>query len=197
MRISILAWGSLVNKQRDLKFIPPFLPNGPNLKIEFSRKSDDGRLTLVIDEANGTSCVCHCAESKCPTLDEALLNLWQREGSGTGKPPKNMCSSGRVGYVDLNAKTHSIKAMKRHPKSVAVIEGWARAQRFDAVIWTALEPNFSGEHGAPFTVCHALNYLAGLTGKTRDCAFTYIRDAPETVKTPLREAFDKTHPKTI
>jgi hypothetical protein len=53
MRIAIIAWGSLVSDPRTLQIKGNWDNQGPRLKIEFSRVSKDGRLTLVIDPLNG------------------------------------------------------------------------------------------------------------------------------------------------
>ena len=52
----VLAWGSSVWAPRDLQIASKFAPNGPLLPIEFCRVSDDGRLTLAIDETFGALC---------------------------------------------------------------------------------------------------------------------------------------------
>jgi hypothetical protein len=44
MKIAIVGWGSLIWDPRDLHLATAILP------IEFSRISDNGRLTLVVDE---------------------------------------------------------------------------------------------------------------------------------------------------
>ena len=53
MAIAILAWGSLIWNPGSLHIVDGWRPGGPTLPIEFSRISDNGRLTLVIDEACG------------------------------------------------------------------------------------------------------------------------------------------------
>lgn len=45
------------------------------LPIEFSRISDNKRLTLVIGETNGTLLVTRSIRSACARLDEAIENL--------------------------------------------------------------------------------------------------------------------------
>jgi hypothetical protein len=52
-RIAILGWGSLIWEPRELETIGGWQMGGPVLPIEFSRVSNDGRLTLVVDEKNG------------------------------------------------------------------------------------------------------------------------------------------------
>lgn len=55
MKIAILGWGSLIWDPRALRTVgKKWSDGGPTLKIEFSRISSDDRLTLVIDEANGS-----------------------------------------------------------------------------------------------------------------------------------------------
>ena len=54
MRIAIIAWGSLVWDPRTLQIKGDWVASGPELDIEFSRVSKDGRLTLVIDPVNGS-----------------------------------------------------------------------------------------------------------------------------------------------
>src|SRR5208337_2191663 len=50
MKIAVLAWGSIVWERGVLEVAATFMPNGPNLPVEFCRVSGDERLTLVIDE---------------------------------------------------------------------------------------------------------------------------------------------------
>ena len=52
----VLAWGSLVWDPGKLQTVGKFTANGPLLPIEFCRVSDDGRLTLAIDESFGALC---------------------------------------------------------------------------------------------------------------------------------------------
>ena len=57
MKIAILGWGSLIWNPRILKVAGDWTLDGPTLPIEFSRISDNDRLTLVIDEMDGTELV--------------------------------------------------------------------------------------------------------------------------------------------
>ncbi|HOW68396.1 MAG TPA: hypothetical protein P5055_13320 [Candidatus Paceibacterota bacterium] len=61
MSIAILGWGSLIWNPRDLPITGDWQGDGPVLPIEFTRISDNGRLTLVIDERHGVD---------VPTLDD-------------------------------------------------------------------------------------------------------------------------------
>lgn len=53
LKIVILGWGSLIWNPRGLPREGPWEEGGPSFPIEFSRVSNDCRLTLVIDPVNG------------------------------------------------------------------------------------------------------------------------------------------------
>ena len=180
MRIAVLAWGSLLWDRRGLDIVDHFKPNGPPLSLEFSRVSGDRRLTLVIDEDNGRLCDTYAAHSARTVLDEARKNLAAREGT----------RNENIGFVDL---TIGGKSAHLHPRAVDVIEAWTKANGYDAAIWTALESNFhkADKAGEPFSVPAALRYLDSnqkLDDTQRTSAFAYIRSAPSSVRTPVRDA---------
>lgn len=190
MRIAILAWGSLVWDQRELAIAADFSPLGPVLPIEFCRVSGNGRLTLVIDEMFGASCATYAARSSFTDLNAALENLWVREGSEAEPLPRDLQNQGRVGFVDISSDRQSGRAIERHPQSVAAITAWAKANGYDAAIWTALASNFHEpkKAGEPFSVEAAVRYLETLDAPKIDAALSYIREAPLEVQTPVRVA---------
>lgn len=98
MKIAVLAWGSLVWDRRNLAIVAEFRPNGPNLPLEFSRVSSDGRLTLVIDEIFGVPCATYSAVSACDNLKTAIENLRDRE---------RMLSTKGVGFIDLSSNSEA------------------------------------------------------------------------------------------
>jgi hypothetical protein len=181
-KIAVLAWGSLVWDQRDLKIAAKFDPTGPRLPIEFCRVSADGRLTLVMDEANGAECISYQACSSFDNLEAAAANLADREG---------MPSTANVGFVDLVAGTANTISLKRHPKSVNTIRAWAISNGYDTVIWTALGMKFKDATGVLFSVVAALSYLETLDGLRFSKALEYIRRAPPVVQTPVRVAVNR------
>ncbi len=190
MKISALAWGSLLWDPRDLQIAAKFAANGPLLPIEFCRISDDGRLTLVIDETFGAVCKTYAAPSALEGLDAAIENLRVREG---------MPNARAVGFVELGSGRQSDVAMQRHPEAVATIAAWAAWNRYDATIWTALASNFDepGKGGEPFSVTAAIRYLETLEGQDAAKfarALTYIRKAPPEVETPVRDEVAKRWP---
>ncbi len=121
MKIAVLAWGSLIWEPRNLQTATGFVLLGPVLPIEFSRVSGGNRLTLVIDEANGAPCRTYVAQSAYADLDNALLNLWLREGKENETPPARVRDSGRVAFVDLTKNTESLRAKERHPTAVGEV----------------------------------------------------------------------------
>lgn len=194
MRIGVLAWGSLIWKPDTLTIEGAFEPIGPVLPIEFSRVSDDGRLSLVIDEVAGAPCVTYVASSVLSDLDAALANLWLREGGGKGTPPNNIRGSGRVGFVDLVSGQASEKARKHHPRAVEAAEVWGKSNGYDAAIWTALASNFHEKTARAFSLEAALSYLHDLDADRREAALEYFRKAPPEVQTPLRRNVEQEWP---
>lgn len=179
MKISVLAWGSLVWNRGKLAIVGDFAPTGPRLPIEFCRVSRDGRLTLVIDETFGKPCVTYSALSAFDDLDAAIENLRVREG---------MPNTRGVGFTVADRGRQSARAIERHPRAVKSITTWVKANGLDAAIWTALGSNFAEKTREPFTVEAATRYLETERAKMLDAALDYIRRAPQEVQTPFREA---------
>ncbi len=178
LKIAILGWGSLISKpegdasirQKPLRITGGFVPGGPRLPIEFSRISQDGRLTLVIDPMHGTPCDTFYTISSMPDLPAAIQNLAEREGT-------------------LIKHIHSVSRGETCSDEIrSRIAAWLIEKGFDAAVWTGLPPKFQFQGFAGFSTEAAIAYLKSLTGEVRNKAFNYINTAPPTVKTPVREA---------
>lgn len=187
MKIAVFAWGSLVWDRRELAIADDFRPYGLHLPIEFGRVSENRRLTLVIDEAFGMSCTAYVAVSTFGDLDAAIENLRIREG---------MPGLKGIGFVDIPSGKHSERAMERHPKAVAAITAWAKANGYDAAIWTALASNFHepDKAGEPFSVDATIRYLDQLDRLNFAKALRYIWNAPPEIQTPIRAAVNARWP---
>lgn len=185
MRIAVLAWGSLIRDRGELALADGFRPHDLQLSVEFCRISGDGRLTLVIDEILGSSCTIYVALSAFGELTAAIENLSLRERM---PDPKS------VGFVESASGRHGKLAMQRHPRTVATIKTWARANGFDAAIWTALAAKFHKAY-KPFSVEAALRYLESLGATKLAPALDYIRSAPPEVRTPVRAAVEARWPR--
>ena len=189
MRIAVLGWGSLVWDQGTLITKTSFVAGGPRLPIEFSRISKDGRLTLVIDERDGIPCSSRYAESAETTLEFAIKNLRIREGT----------NEAGVGHAIASDKHISVSAMERHPTAATAILEWVLDTDFDAVVWTALDSNFSQRTGmsSGFSIEAADKYIRSLKSAQFDNASNYIRKAPTEIQTPLRSHFDTNWPQRL
>jgi hypothetical protein len=176
VHIAVIAWGSLVWDPAALSITLEFRLSGPNLPVAFSRVSKDGRLTLVLDEANGMPSRTYIAPSGQKTLSEAIDNLAARENT----------TADNIGFVDRRTAEHSEVSLQRHPRALAAIRSWAAAAGHDTVIWTALPSNFREATRRVFSTAAAMEYLAGLDETTRARALTYIRKAPREVRSLLR-----------
>jgi hypothetical protein len=185
MRIAFLAWGSLIWNPGSLHITGAWSTGGPVLPIEFSRISDNGRLTLVIDEKDGVQVPTQYVPSSHDDLELAITDLKERE---------NTPNRDRIGYIDLANNSHSARAWKLHPKACEIIRAWAQHQNIDAVVWAAIGPRFSERTHEPFSPDAALRYLAALDADTQALALKYIREAPPEVATPVRHRVNIAYP---
>jgi hypothetical protein len=174
-RIAMLGWGSLIWDVRP-EFDDqhgPWHDDGPVLPLEFSRVSGATRgraLTLVIDAANRSDCTVKYALSKRRDPEDAIADLRGREGTIL-KRIEFWFADGRREY-DFGV-----------PGAVAT---WAQDRKFDAVIWTALESNFTEETGERFSIDAAITHLKSLPAEGKAMAAEYVWRAPSLVNTPLR-----------
>lgn len=182
MKIAILAWGSLIWQPKDLSFDTEFgwKEDGPILPIEFARISKDGRLTLVITE-NGSLVPTFYTASKYKTLDEAILNLAVREGSGRRS----------IGFYDKSKNEFAPNVFFEQN-----ILDWINEKDFDAVIWTNLGENWdikneSREIVKTIKPDERIEYLKRLKGNASALAEEYIRKTPVQIKTKYRTKIEE------
>lgn len=71
----MLGWGSLLWDPRELPREGVWQRGGPQLTLEFSRVSRDGRLTLVIDRRHGDNCDTYYVLSPRLDVDSAIEDL--------------------------------------------------------------------------------------------------------------------------
>lgn len=191
MKIAILGWGSLIKEPGVLRIAGDWLTDGPTLWIEFSRISKGikraGCLTLVVDERCESQVTTLHVISEFTSLAPAIANLQEREGTAVDD----------IGFCEVDDAQFAPNALRRHPQSCERIRAWAVQKDFDAVIWTALGPNFKDTTGIPFSPAAALTYLNGLPAPTREKACKYIQDAPVQTMTPFRKEFMRQYPQGI
>ena len=145
----------------------------PIFPIEFSRLSNDCRLTLVIDPVNGAQVMTRYIQSPRGDLDDAIAELKEREGTG----------SKQIGFVNLRNGGNRCVV---HPPLVPVIQQWGEIHGVDGVIWTDLRSNFHDETGNPFTVGTSPRLSWGFQSQRRIGRAGTFNNAPPEVDTPLR-----------
>lgn len=178
-RIAVLAWGSLIWNQGELKTRSEWFEDGPLLPIEFARISLDGRLTLVIKPGYRKVRVFH-AESEFTSLEEARENLRSREG-----PRDINC----IGYYDFITGDNSIKRAKQAIESSLM--DWARNKGYHAVIWTDLGPKFSDTLNRKYSFKDITKYLDSLSGQSWVRAAEYIIKTPKQIDTSYSTALEE------
>lgn len=182
MKIAILGWGSLLWQPKDLQFDEKigWSGNGPFLPIEFARISKDGRLTLVITP-NGTEVKTYFAISNYENIEEAVLNLSVREGSGRGQ----------IGWYDKSNNIFSKEVFFKNN-----ILNWINNTGIDAVIWTNLGENWDvkNDNGKIIETIEPdsrIEYLKSLKGNKSALAEEYIRRTPTQIETHYRSLIEK------
>jgi hypothetical protein len=140
------------------------------VKVEFTRKSKDGRVTLVLDDdavpVRSLWAVCDDSE---PTLAKDSLRA------------REQTSAENIGSWIPGAPA---------PNQFLALPGWAAAHGLDAVIWTALRGKFHESDTRRPTCEEILGYLSSLTGNARDAAERYIRSAPTQIDTRYRREIE-------
>ena len=98
--IIYLGWGSLLWDHSKLKLKSPWIPSSIKLPLEFSRISDKGagRLTLVIDDKNGTMNNVYFSIAKTNNINEAIKDLKIREKT----------KSKNIGYINIKNNKYRI-----------------------------------------------------------------------------------------
>lgn len=181
MNIACLAWGSLVWNPETLPIQRRWFDDGPFAPVEFTRQSKDGRITLVIDE-KAEPVRLMWARMTSSNVEQAMKALSEREG---------MPASGwksRIGRWPIRDEL---------PKTIPSLPMWAQAHGIDAVIWTALGPQYKKQGETRPTkerppLDWVLNYLQGLTGPCRDVAEQYFRRTPPQIDTEYRRRVEAT-----
>ena len=175
MKIACLGWGSLIWKPESLLIESNWFEDGPFLPLEYTRQSNDGRLTLVICENSKlirTLWVLMATEE----LEIAKKSLQIREGVGNKSAEKYISS------ITIDEKLTDPLKLE--------LQVWAKSLNIDAVIWTSLPPKFGGKDGKILTADEAIEYLKSCDVNTFALAQEYIRKTPKQVDTDYRRKFE-------
>ncbi len=172
--IACLAWGSLTWDPGELPIRRKWYDDGPMVRVEFLRRSNGGRLTLVLHKS-ALPVRSLWALMDLNEIDPARKALRARERIGRDKPD-NWIGSWKIGDAA--------------PDCIIGLDAWAASHGLDAVIWTALPAKFHGNDGEIPPEKDTVAYLEELRGAERDVAERYIRRAPQQIDTEYRRRFE-------
>ena len=179
--ITCLGWGSLIWRAGGLPIVDGWHADGPDVKVEFVRKSSEDRLTLVLFDRAAKAVPSLWARMDVATPAEAVAALAKREG---GKRPISHEYIGR--WPGAN------------PTSIVDLESWAEEKGVDHVIWTALPPKFrdpktgDDRNGCWPSEQQAVEYLSELiTEGHASKAKAYVQRAPPQIDTAYRRRFGR------
>ena len=170
--IACLGWGSLVWDPRELPIQRSWFTDGPFVPVEFARKSDDGRITLVV-ETSASPVRSLWAVMDCTDLESAREALRKREGLPRSK------------LDEIGAWTVGDTALPHIPN----LQQWAVSRGVQSIVWTNLKSRFGTQTNSP-TVEQVIDYLRGLAGAQRDNAERYIRLTPRQIDTLYRRQIE-------
>lgn len=167
MKIACLGWGSLIWDPRALPIRREWFKDGPFAPVEFTGKSSDGRITLVIDPSASPVRLlwAQMLSADLPSAREALRD---RE-----------CIRSR----EWSSLIGSWQRGDAAPPRIPDLPTWAEAHGIDAVVWTALGPRFGA-------VDQVIEYLSSLTGTQREHAKRYIQCTPRQIDTEYRRRIE-------
>lgn len=154
MKIIYLGWGSLIWNLEKLSVRGNWIKSDLKLPLEYSRKSQDGRLTLVIDKKNGRLNNIWYINSKENNLNHAIKALKEREKTNLEN----------IGYISYKNKIRSKLTNELNEK----IMEWMIKNKFQAVIWTDLQNNWN------FTNKLAFDYFNKQPDEIKLKIFEYI-----------------------
>jgi len=172
MKIGVIGWGSLIWNPMEVNFaLTSWNNDGPNLPIEFARRSQDGRVTLVIykpyiDEPEKWVKT-YWNIMSVESIEEAIETLRRRERT----------IKRYIAHLLPDSKNTIGDKIKKE------IKKWLQDKELDGVIWTDLPPNISLEKVIP--------YLQSLQGNTLKKAKEYVEKTPKQILTPLRKRMEK------
>lgn len=154
MKIIYLGWGSLIWNLENLPVKGNWIKSDLKLPLEYSRKSQDGRLTLVIDKMHGRYNNIWYINSKETNLNYAIKALKEREKT----------TLENIGYISYNGNIRSKLSKDLNEK----IMKWMIKNKFQAVIWTDLQSNWN------FSNKTAFHYFTKQSDEIKLKIFEYI-----------------------
>lgn len=171
LRIACIGWGSLIWDSRDLN-IPEskWQTDGPLVPVEFTRFSQDNRVTLIIDSL-ATPITVLWAELQQTNISDAKSLLAKREG----------CRIRMIHSVTVNEIVEDALLID--------IQRWLREKSMDAAIWTGLSYSAKSNNQRP-SEDEVIKWLRALEGDELRKAEQYIRQTPKQIETKYRKRIE-------
>ena len=174
--IACLGWGSLVWDPRTLAIQRQWFPDGPFVRVEFLRQSENGRITLVLDKAATVSVRALWAVMDSTDITAAVTALRDRESIKVKNEKEH------IGLWTTGTPS---------PPLIPNLAAWAQVNAAEFVVWTALPPKFKDfDHAA--SAEEVVDYLGSLMRRAREDAERYVRYAPPQIDTPYRRRIEAT-----
>jgi len=171
MKIACIGWGSLIWRPENLAIQKKWFEDGPMLPIEFTRISDDGRVTLIIDK-DAKPVRTLWAFMTVTDIDKAIISLKEREKIQNLK---------KIEYVkSTDTKTEEVEK---------IIIDWLNSKSLDYAIWTGLSFGKKTISKRP-TIETILRHLEQLPYGIGQRAEEYIRNAPKQIDTEYRREIE-------
>ncbi len=165
-----LGWGSLIWEPGSLPVAQKWREDGPVLRLEFARRSNDDRITLVVCE-QGTPCPTLWTTLSCSSLNEARQALAKREGLPSERHAAFCTSTETSGH-----------------HGAELVQAWAKKRGFAGVVWTGLPPKSpaSNKNKDYPSIDDVISHLGKLEGDFARRAEEYVRKAPRQIATSYR-----------
>lgn len=170
MKIACLGWGSLIWDPRELPIQRQWFNDGPMIPVEFTRKSSNGRITLVITPG--------------AKLVRSLWTIMDSDAPNVAREALQKREDTSVGLIGL------WEAGNPAPEQIPGLANWVVQKEVGAVIWAALEPKSPYSPKQIPTENKIVKYLKSLTGRVREYAEEYIRKAPKQIDTAYRRRIE-------
>jgi hypothetical protein len=180
MAIAVLGWGSLIWKPGGLSTTGRWRP-GPDLPVEFARRSNDGRVTLVLygDHRSPT----YWVESRKLSVDAVCADLWEREGRTKFGSIHFTTGEGLRTWRDASAEGGSLDVS-------GLVEAWLESTpRVAAAVWTGLPPRGFDREDASVSD-QVVDHLRDLDEPVKALAKEYVQKAPASIRTLVRAAIE-------
>ncbi len=172
--IACLGWGSLIWDPRELPIYRQWFRDGPLIKVDFLRQSDNNRITLVLHESA-----------------EYVRSLWTLMSVKELEDAKKKLAF-RESISDKNIDKYigSWSINDEEPDNIKNISSWAMPRGIEHVIWTALPPKYDGKNNVCPDIVQVNTHLSSLEGPERDSAERYVRNTPVQIDTDFRRKIE-------